>query len=429
MNSLLRGLEFLLSLQILNAAAPVIPAVDPEAMAVDFGGNIYVVGTDSSGVISNPVLAFRTSFCGAERLCYDGFVMKLDSTGTKVLYATYLGGGGDDVITSVAVDAVGNAYVTGTTNSSDYPVTFDAASTSGSAFITKLNPDGSINYSTYLGGSGTNTPVGIQIDRFGNAYVAGATSSGDFPTTYSAYRGTPGPGFVSKINSTGMRFTYSTYFDAAPAAMAMDGNGSIYLTGHTQSPLTTTPGAMQSKLCGTDCSFVSVLNSNGSGLIYSSFLGGNAVTQTSSIALDPSGSIWVAGVTTATDFPSPSPAGGAFVVKINASRSSIIALSFSELQSIPIRIISLCNRMCLLIFWGSTNRETFMFPALAPPEASRPRPTLCFQSRVLPSARVPPRCCSNSIPEVTLCMPRSFVGSFMNRSFCPLAEYKGSMQT
>lgn len=293
-------------------------------MAVDSSGNIYVVGTDSSGVIPNTVRNFQTSLaCGPYRLCFDGFVMKLDSTGTKVLYATYLGGTEDDVITSVAVDAAGNAYVTGTTNSNDFPVTFDAASTVGSAFVTKLNPDGSINYSTYLGGSGTDTPVGIQVDRFGNAYVGGATSSSDFPTTYSAYRGAPGPGFVSKINATGTRFTYSTYFDAAAAAMALDGDGAIYLTGHTQSPLTTTPGAMQSKLCGTDCSFVSILNSNGSGLIYSSFLGGSAVTQASSIAVDPSGGIWVAGVTTATDFPSPSPVGGAFVVKINAPRNGI----------------------------------------------------------------------------------------------------------
>jgi hypothetical protein len=207
--------------------------------------------------------------------------MKLDPTGTQVIYATYIGGSSDDAISNIAVDAGGNTYVIGTTDSSDFPITPAALKPSPGAafarFVAKLNPNGSLSYATYFGGSGTDLPLGIQVDGGGNAYVAGATFSSDFPTTSGIYRGGPSPGFVSKINPTGTALVYSTYFEAAPTAMALNAAGSVYLTGHTQGLLTTTPGALQSKLCSTDCSFVTILNRAGSGLIYSSFLGGNAL--------------------------------------------------------------------------------------------------------------------------------------------------------
>ncbi|PYT31362.1 MAG: hypothetical protein DMG57_05390 [Acidobacteria bacterium] len=101
----------------------------------------------------------------------------------------------------------------------------------GNVFVAKLNADGSLNYSTYLGGSVTQAPSGIRADAAGNAYVAGSTSSTDFPISIGAFRRLPGPGFVSKINPTGTALVYSTYVDAAPVAMALNANGSVYITG------------------------------------------------------------------------------------------------------------------------------------------------------------------------------------------------------
>jgi hypothetical protein len=233
MNFLVCGLGFLLSLQILNAAAPLIPTA-PSAMVVDSSGYIYLAGGDNSGTIPTTVGKFHVNLCATSPIegqgytypCYDAFVMKLDPTGTRVIYATYIGGSSDDAISNIAVDAGGNTYVIGTTDSSDFPITPVALKPSPGAafarFVAKLNPNGSLSYATYFGGSGTDLPLGIQVDGGGNAYVAGATFSSDFPTTSGIYRGGPGPGFVSKINPTGTALVYSTYFEAAPTAMALN---------------------------------------------------------------------------------------------------------------------------------------------------------------------------------------------------------------
>src|SRR5437016_5284533 len=179
-------LSFLLSLQIVRTATPMLP-VAPNAMVVDHSGNIYVAGLDNSGTVPATIGKFHFNICSAglegQHIypCSDGFVMKLDPTGTRVIYATYIGGSGDDGILYIAVDAAGNAYVTGTTYSLDFPITPGALQRRGNVFVAKLNADGSLNYSTYLGGSVTQAPSGIRADAAGNAYVAGSTSSTDFP--------------------------------------------------------------------------------------------------------------------------------------------------------------------------------------------------------------------------------------------------------
>jgi hypothetical protein len=196
-------------------------------IAVDAAGNAYVTGDTYSTDFPTTAGAYQTSFGGTD----DAFVAKLNATGTALVYSTYLGGTGNDQATGIAVDAAGNAYVTGTTTSNDFPTTAGACQTSlgggyYDAFVTKLNATGTaLLYSTYLGGTGNDQAGGIALDIDGNAYVTGVTLSTDFPTTTGAYQTSFGSGggdaFVAKIASdhlytvevTGQITGVTGYFD------------------------------------------------------------------------------------------------------------------------------------------------------------------------------------------------------------------------
>jgi hypothetical protein len=177
-----------------------------------------VVGTTRSSDFPTTAGAFQTTFGGGRN---DAFVTKLNPAGSALVYSTYLGGSGKETGTSIAVDAAGNAFVTGSTNSSNFPTTAGAFQTSfgggtpeaftgdigGDAIVTKLNADGSaLVYSTYLGGSDNDYGYGIALDAQANpnAYVTGFTSSLNFPTTAGAFQtmfaGGPSDGFVAKIS-------------------------------------------------------------------------------------------------------------------------------------------------------------------------------------------------------------------------------------
>src|SRR5439155_726812 len=196
--------------------------------------------------------AFQTGFGGGDMSSGqgDGFVTKLNPAGSALVYSTYLGGSGPDDGKGIAVDAAGNAYVTGSTASSNFPTTIGAFQTikggSGNAFVTKLNPTGSaLVYSTYLGGSGAigDYGAGIAVDAAGNAYVTGITSSSDFPTTAGAFQTTFGGGlydiFVTKLEPTGSALVYSTYLGWSALdkgyGMAVDTSGNAYVAGLTYS--------------------------------------------------------------------------------------------------------------------------------------------------------------------------------------------------
>ena len=183
-------------------------------IAVDAAGNAYVTGTTDSADFPTTTGAFQTTSGGG----YDAFVTKLNPTGTALVYSTYLGGTSVDFGEHIAVDRAGNAYVTGYTTSTNFPTTVGAfQTTSGGgydAFVTKLNPTGTVVYSTYLGGSGDEIGWGIAVDTAGYAYVTGQTDSTDFPTTTGAFQTTSGGGydaFVTKLNPTGTALVYSTY--------------------------------------------------------------------------------------------------------------------------------------------------------------------------------------------------------------------------
>ena len=224
-------------------------------IAIDSSGNAYVTGQTSSSdfLTASP---FQATSGGAG----DAFLTKINSSGSALLYSTYLGGGGSDSGSSVAVDASGNAYVTGSTNSTNFPLASAFQSAIGSsfttdAFVTKFNSNGTIAYSTYLGGTQADVGNGIAVDLSGSAYIAGVTGSSNFPTLnpfQPTYGGSANDVFVTKLNSLGSGLVYSTFLGGLSndigKAIAVDSAGNAYVTGSTISaafPLV--PGALRTK--------------------------------------------------------------------------------------------------------------------------------------------------------------------------------------
>ena len=299
------------------------------AIAVDSSGDVYVTGLTASIDFPTTAGAFQSALAGGIG-GQDAFVFKLNPTGNTLLYSTYLGGtGSSDTGWAIAIDGAGSAYVTGvasgaTVSSSNFPVSTGSADTTyggnTDAFVAKLTPDGSnLVYSTFIGGSSGETGFGIAVDNFGNAVVVGdtASSTGIVPTGTNTFQGAYGGStdvFVTKLNSTGTAFLYSTYLGGSGLDIAynvtLDSAGKIYLTGETSASstnLATTPGALKTSISGTDA-FVSVIDPSTSGsgsLIYSTYLGGNKNTEAGlGVGVDAGGRVYVAGETNSTSgFP------------------------------------------------------------------------------------------------------------------------------
>src|SRR5207253_2788201 len=251
-------------------------------IAVDAGGNAYVVGLTFSFDFPTTLGAFQTTNHSDQ---FNVFVTKLNPTGSGLVYSTYLGGGEFDYGNDIAVDSSGSAYVVGTTFSGDFPTTpgaFEGNTGTGDAFVTKFNPTGtSLVYSTRLGGSSEDLANAVAVDSSGNAYVTGSTPSTDFPTTPGAYQtswaGGSGPlpsdAFVTKLNPTGSGLVYSTYLGGSDndggTAIATDVLGNAYVAGTTSSTnFPTTIGAFQTSFGGGPAdAFVTKLNPTGSGLV------------------------------------------------------------------------------------------------------------------------------------------------------------------
>jgi hypothetical protein len=333
-------------------------------IAVDAAGHAYVTGVALTSDFPTTQGAYRTTGCAnVYPFAGDGFVLKMSVDGGTILWSTLLCGQGDDVPAGIAIDAAGNAYVAGATASSDFPLVDPIALTRGggvvglSGFVSKVSADGSrLLYSTYLGGSESAVINGIALDATGSVYVTGETNSVDFPTTPGVIQERPGKrhciagctdAFVSKIAPSGSALVYSTYLygelDDAGNAIAVDADGNAYVVGQTVSLLFPIVGAFQSINRGLDDAFVVKLNADGTRLLYSSYLGGSRSGGSPStgsdtatgIVLDAAGNAYVAGYTLSYDLATTAdalqphlgggvcdyfggPCGDAFLAKISA---------------------------------------------------------------------------------------------------------------
>ena len=257
----------------------------------------------------------------------DAFVSKLSVDGSTLMYSTYLGGSSDENANQllgtdygfgfggIAVDNSGNAYVTGSTASNDFPTTTGAFQTtrggSFDAFACKLSTDGkTLDYSTYLGGSDVEYNYDIAIDSSGNAYITGHTESGNFPTSSGAFQTTMAgseDAFISKISADGTSLVYSIYLGGSSGEYGLDiavnSSGNAYLTGSTVSSDFPLANSIQENRGGGVDAFVSKLSADGTSLAYSTFLGGLNLDQGKGIVIDDSGNAYVTGKTASYDFP------------------------------------------------------------------------------------------------------------------------------
>jgi hypothetical protein len=314
-----------------------------EGIAVDSSGNTYVTGFTLSAdfPIVNPL---QVSNQGGD----DAFVVKLNATGSALVYSTYLGGSGDDQGSGIAVDSSGNAYVTGVTDSTNFPIVNPLQASFGGgvndAFVSKLSPDGSaLVYSTYLGGNSDDQGYAIAVDSSGNAFVAGTTFSTNFPTV-SPIQATNRGGydaFVSKLNAAGSALVYSTYLGGNSEDIArgitIDLSDDAYVTGMTNSTDFPIVNPLQATKKGADDAFVAKLNDAGSALVYSTYLGGSGEEDLKGggIAVDSSGNAYVTGDTfSQSDFPTVNPFQAtfnaipgdptAYVAKLNPTGSALV---------------------------------------------------------------------------------------------------------
>jgi hypothetical protein len=278
--------------------------------------NIYVAGETSS--IDFPSKDAIQKHLGGS---YDVFVSKFDRTGTRLIYSTFLGGSGFDHAIGIQIDDSGRAYIAGVTLSSDFPVKNARQPNLGgiaNGFVAKLSPSGSeLVFSTYLGGGRFDQISSLAIDQHNHVYVAGSTTSIDFPVTPTAFQkicdGGAQPGFcigdafVTEFDESGKNLVYSTYlggmgYDAA-AGLALNERGEAYIVGQTFSKDFPNKNAYQGSLSGFTNAFVTKLNVTGSDVLSSTFLGGSGFDGATGIALDHRDSVYVTGTTTSIDFP------------------------------------------------------------------------------------------------------------------------------
>ena len=330
-------------------------------VAVDSSGNVYVAGCTSSGDLPVTAASYQSAYKGGSQFGApsDAFVAKLNPTATAIAYITYLGGTSIDWATAIAVDSSGNAYVTGFTDSTDFPVTSGAYQTAfhgdqgsfntqtGDAFVTKFDPSGKLLWSTYLGGGEDDAGGAIAVDSSGNVVVVGATQSSNFPVTSGVFQpaygggGQPqvpdqagyvnvnsGDGFVAKLNPTGTSLLASTFLGGSGNemidALALDSQGNIWVGGSTSSTNFPVKGSsVQATFQGESSEnlqaiiqlgdgFVTEFSSDLTKVTYSTFLGGSNDDAVTGITVDSAGEVYVCGFTQSTNFPVKGASAGTY---------------------------------------------------------------------------------------------------------------------
>jgi hypothetical protein len=299
-------------------------------LAIDSSGDLVVSLSDSEIRMRRPEIYQRLDGeKGQKRLVRARYVLEGDDhVGFQIgsydrsrplvidpvlSYSSYLGGSGNDNAVAVAVDAAGNSYLTGDTVSPDFPLSEPAQSQPAGqkdVFVTKVNAAGTAwLYSTYLGGGGNDSGRAIAVDSSGNAYVAGLTGSLDFPVVnpYQAALAGLQNAFVAKLNQTGSGLIYSTYLGGSSIdqanGIAVDSSGAVFVAGDTVSSNFPTRNPLQASLAGGKDGFVTKIDPSGASLAYSTFLGGSANDTARAIALDASGNANVVGETASSNFP------------------------------------------------------------------------------------------------------------------------------
>jgi hypothetical protein len=311
-------------------------------------GNAYLTGWTNSTDFPRLNAVQPTYHGGA----YDVFVTQLSASGSSLVYSTYLGGSDWDQAQSIAVDAQGNAYVTGQTSSLDFPVLNAFQPTLGGfgndAFVTKLNPTGSaLVYSTYLGGSATDNGYRVAVDTDGSALVTGTTYSANFPklNPYQPNLLGSNDAFVTRFAPNGQALTFSTYLGGSEVdygnGIAVDTLGRVYVVGYTFSQDFPVLNAFQFNNFGGSDAFVTRFNADGQSLSYSTYLGGSGQDiQANDLAwvvtVDAAGSAYVTGETMSSSFPTRNPfqssyGGGfqdAFVTKFTPAGNDLVYSTF-----------------------------------------------------------------------------------------------------
>ncbi len=282
-------------------------------IALRTGGEAYIVGEAISRDFptSNP---YQASHAGGT---WDVFVSRLSTSGSSLIYSTYLGGSNVDDGLGITVGPGGEAYVVGGTGSSDFPTRNPYQASYGgiyNVFVSRLSTSGSsLIYSTYLGGSGGDAGHEITLGTGGEAYVVGNVDSWDFPTvnSYQASYGGNYDAFVSRLSTSGSLLIYSTYFGGSSwdegYGIDVDTGGEAHITGNTQSTDFPTLNSYQSSRNGYSNAFVSRLSNSGSSLVYSTYLGGTVGENGYGIILGTGGEDYVTGWTYSTDFPILNP--------------------------------------------------------------------------------------------------------------------------
>jgi len=304
-------------------------------IAVDGAGNAYITGRAASTDFPT-VLPAQPNNAGAP----DAFIAKLNASGTALIYSTYLGGADTDYGQAIAVDNNGNAYVAGVTLSSNFPLksAVQAAKPGGmDGFVTKLDANGAIVFSTYLGGSGPDLATAIAVDGLANVYIAGSSGSPNFPAVNALQPSLRGINnvFVAKLNPSGSSFLFSTYLGSAgnsiAAGLALGLDGSIWIAGSAGPLFPTVNPIQQAYGGGQQDAFVAKLDNSGSSLLFSTFLGGSDTDAATSIAVDRFGNVLVAGSTYSPNFPLVSPlqasidnVGVGFVAKFSPNPPALL---------------------------------------------------------------------------------------------------------
>jgi beta-propeller repeat-containing protein len=326
------------------------------AIALGNDGTVFVTGNTTSANFPTTAGSLEPAARGG----IDAFVVRLDSTFTTSLYSTFIGGSGDDAGRGIAVDTLGNAYVTGFTTSTDFPTTpgsFQPNRPAGEAagvadaFVVKVNPLGTaLVYGTYLGGTASDVGLAIALDPTGSAYVTGGTFSPDFPVTFGVSQPVPGgdrDAFVARLDRGGTVLLYSTLLGGAGTdvgnAIAVDTTGAAYATGSTTcatapcstaTDFPTTPGVAAplrppGEAAGVTDVFVTKLSPAGL-RVYSTYLGGTGADEGLGIVVDAVGDAIVTGGTASANFPITAgfaPFTGAlqaFLTKLDPAASAVM---------------------------------------------------------------------------------------------------------